>query len=155
MVSRMVLNLRQWSRSHEEIEEMLSMINLAPRRVGDGLLPAPYDNFTYMGPRNCDRRVSVRIVGLQHACGWSAGPRKTGRAPNRAGNRGISVQTEVLTIVDDLSLHDVDVEKEPRVTALDPAEPHTNCHQDIHYLNDDSSLSVALGVGVRHQKDSS
>jgi len=104
MVSRMVLNLRlnlrAWNHSQEENDEMHGMTDLSARRTGGSRHGQSSDGFTrFHTPsrqENYDRDVSVCIDRpRRQARLWGgAGP------SNHARDRGVSMHTEVVTIVD-------------------------------------------------------
>lgn len=98
MISRMILNLRAWNHSEEENDEMHGMVDLAARRTGGGRPGKSSDGFTRFHTRqeSSDRGVSVWIDRPQRQ------PRLWGGAgpSNPACDRGVSMHTEVVTIVD-------------------------------------------------------
>jgi len=109
MISRMILNLRAWNHSEEENDEMHGMVDLAARRTVDDRPGKSSDRFTRIHTRqeSTDRGVSVWIDRPQRQprlWGGGAGPSSyacdRGAPMQTESDRGVSMHTEVVTIVD-------------------------------------------------------
>ena len=155
MLSRMVLNLRGWSHQAGACE-MYSMVDLATRRAGGGQPGESSGDLRTSqahGKEIYDRGVSVAMDGLRHTSRRSHDARK---APDRTSGRGVTVKTEIHTLVESSGLPDVvDIEKQPQSASLGPAVHRTNHYQQstIRFI-DDSSLSAASQMGVESKENS-
>jgi hypothetical protein len=113
MVSRMILNLRGWSRLREE--EMHGMIDLATPRTDDQPRKSSSDfriPQTRMGQGSYDREASVRIDRFRRSSRQSGGSGEATGTPNRTWDRGVTLQTGGVIIVHNSGLPSVvDTEK--------------------------------------------
>lgn len=155
MISRMVLNLREWHyyvQAQEDKRGMHRMVDLATRCTGGGQAGEPLGDsrtpLARMGRETYNRDVSVRVDRPRPASDRSDNAGSVNSASDRTSGRGVKVRTLTLTLVDSSDV--VDLEKQAGSSvSFDHAAHRNHCEPNIMLYDDDSSPSVLSKAEIR------
>lgn len=134
MVSRMVLNLREWSRLREG--EMHSLVHLATPPLHREQPWKSSSDFRIPQARtrqgSYSREASVQIDKLGHPSRQSSVSGKAKGTPNCTRDRGATIQTQVVTAVDNSNLPSViDIEEQSPSVLRSPARRTNHDQQNM------------------------